>query len=151
MALIDYENLRGGNFGRTLPIYQQMAACAAFLLIFTPTGQKTASVSTNDARAKLAAAGKGTHNLYAGVGVSAPIYPAEEMGRYLTLRLAIENLDGDWLRLDRLYLRRVRRYEDQRKQGAQSASRPDQRQAYLDDLDILANKDRVAFFSDIHA
>lgn len=150
MALIDFENVRGGNLGRSLDAYQRMAARAAFQLIFTPIGQRTASVSVNDARARLSAAAEGTHNLYAGVGVSGVIYPADEMCQYVVLRMATENLGNDWLWLDRSYFDRVRRYEEQRRQGSLSAVRPDQGQAFLEDLDILANKDRRAFFADVY-
>jgi hypothetical protein len=151
LALIDFENVRGGNLGASLDAYQRMAARAAYQLIFTPIGQRTASVSVNDARARLAAAAEGTHNLYAGVGVSGVVYPAEEMCQYLVLRMATENLGNDWLWLDRSYFERVRRYEEQRRQGSLSAQRPNQGQAYLEDLDILANKDRRAFFTEVYA
>jgi hypothetical protein len=150
LALIDFENVRGGNLGRSLEAYQRMAARAAFQLIFTPIGQRTASVSVNDARARLAAAAEGTHNLYAGIGVSGVVYPADEMCQYLVLRMATENLGNDWLWLDRSYFERVRRYEEQRRQGSLSAVRPDQGQAYLEDLDILANKDRRTFFAEVY-
>jgi hypothetical protein len=151
LALIDFENVKGGNLGRSLGTYQEMAARAAYQLIFTPIGQRTASVSINDARARLAAAAEGSHNLYAGVGVSAVVYPAEEMSRYLTLQLVTENLGGDWLRLDRGYFERVRRYEEQRRQGSLAAVRPDQGQAFLEDLEIFASKDRLAFFAEIQS
>lgn len=151
VALIDFENVRGGSFGRSLPAYQDMAARAAYLLIFSPIGAAVAGVGINDVRAKLGAAGEGTHNIYAGIGVSAVRYPAEEMSRYLTLKLAIDNLDGDWLRLDRLFFDRARRYEELRRQSASmSVPRPEQGQAFLEDLDVLATKDRLAFFADIH-
>jgi len=150
LALIDFENTRGGSYGRNFEAYKAMAARAAYQLIFSPIGQKTASVGVNDARARLAAAAEGTHNLYAGLGVSAIEYPVREIVEYLTLRLAQENLGGDWLRLDRAYFDRVRRYEDQKRDGNLSIRPPDQGSSFLEDLDTLALKDNLIFFREIH-
>src|SRR4051794_12641683 len=151
VAFVDFENVRSGNYGRSLETYKRMAARAAFLLLFTPIGQKVASAGVNDARARLAAAAQGTQNLYAGIGVSALVYPAREMADYLTLRLAAENLGGDWLRLDRAYFERVKRYQEQRRLGNLSVERPDQAQAFLEDLTNLATKDRLPFFAEVRA
>lgn len=151
VSLIDYENVRGGNLGRNLDNYLEMASRAIYVLLFTPIGQKVASVSVNDARAVSRAASQDTTNIYSGVGVSTIEYPANEIADYLTLKLANENLAGDWLRLDRSFFERQRRYEEQRAAGNLAARRPDQGQAFLEDLDQFAKKDRLPFFAEIDA
>lgn len=150
VAFIDFENIKGGNLGSSLAAYKDMAANAAYLLIFTPIGQKAASTAVNDARSKMAAAAAGTYNLYAGIGVSAVDYPAHEMADYLAAKLAIEMLAGDWLRLDRQYYARVRNYDEQRRAGNLAATLIDQGEAYLQDLGQLATQDRIPFFAEIH-
>jgi hypothetical protein len=151
MSLIDFEGTGGGSFGRSFEAYKAMATRATYQLVFSPIGQKTASVAVNDARAKLAAAAEGVENIYAGLGVAAVDYPAQEVAHYLELRLALENLGGDWLRLDRDYLARVRRYEEQKRQGNLSITAPDQGRSFLTDLDTLALRDRMAFFAEVRA
>jgi hypothetical protein len=151
VALIDFEGSRGGSFGRNLDAYKAMAARAAYQLIFSPIGQQTASVGVNDVRARLAAGADGVDNLYAGLGVSAIDYPVREVADYLALRMAQENLGGDWLRLDRAFFERVRRYEDQRKMGNLSVTPPDQGNSFLEDLNTLALKDRIVFFTEVRA
>lgn len=150
ISLIDYENLQGSNLGRNLDNYLAMATRAAYIMLFTPIGQKVKSVSVNDARAITLAASQGTNNMFASVGVSAIEYPADEVADYLVLRLALQNLEGDWLRLDRSYFERVRGYEEQRARGNLSARKPDQGQAYLEDLQLFATRDRLQFFAEIH-
>jgi hypothetical protein len=148
-ALIDFENINGGNFGRSRAAYVDMATRAAFMLIFTPIGQKTDSIAVNDALRRLAAAATGRSNLYAGIGVSAVRYPVAEMSRYLTLRLATRNLEGDWLRQDHSYARRMAEFRNQRQLGNLSVVQPDRGLAFLEDLQNLARADRIAFFREI--
>lgn len=150
VSLIDFENIKGSNLGRNLDNYFAMATRAAYITLFTPIGQRVKSVSVNDARAISMAASQGTNNMFASVGVSAIEYPAEEVADFLVLRLALQNLEGDWLRLDRSYFERVRRYEDQRAAGNLAARKPDQGQAYLEDLEQFATKDRLQFFAEIY-
>lgn len=150
VSLIDYENTKGSNLGRNLDNYFAMATRAAYITLFTPIGQKVKSVSVNDARAISMAASQGTNNMFASVGVSAVEYPAAEIADYLTLRLTLQNLEGDWLRLDRAYFERVRRYEEQRALGNLAARKPDQGQAFLEDLQQYATKDRMQFFAEIY-
>jgi Tubulin like len=150
VSLIDYENTKGSNLGRNLDNYFAMATRATYITLFTPIGQRVKSVSVNDARAISMAAAQGTNNMFASVGVSAIEYPAEEIADYLVLRLALQNLEGDWLRLDRSYFERVRRYEEQRAAGNLAARKPDQGQVYLEDLQQFATKDRLQFFAEIY-
>jgi hypothetical protein len=150
ISLIDYENIKGSNLGRNLDNYFAMATRATYITMFTPIGQKVKSVSVNDARAITQAASQGTNNMFASVGVSAIEYPATEIADYLVLRLALQNLEGDWLRLDRSYFERVRRYEEQRVAGNLAARKPDQGQSYLEDLQQFATKDRLQFFAEIY-
>jgi hypothetical protein len=150
ISLIDYENVKGSNLGRNLDNYLVMASRAAYITLFTPIGQRVKSVSVNDARAISMAASQGTNNMFASVGVSAIEYPAEEIADYLVLRLALQNLEGDWLRLDRTYFESVRRYEEQRAAGNLAARKPDQGQSYLETLVQFATKDRLPFFAEIH-
>jgi tubulin-like protein len=150
ISLIDYENTKGSNLGRNLDNYFAMATRAAYITLFTPIGQKVKSVSVNDARAITMAASQGTNNMFASVGVSAIEYPADEIADYLVIRLALQNLEGDWLRLDRSYFERIRRYEEQRAAGNLAARKPDQGQVFLEDLQQFATKDRLQFFAEIH-
>lgn len=146
VTFIDFENNAGGNLGASIEAYKEMASRAVFQQLFTPIGQRIASVTVNNALSKLAAASVNTSNMYSGIGIAGVVYPAEDVARYLGLRFAQEMLAGDWLRLDRLYVDRIRRFEEQRAAGNTAARVEDRGQAYLDDLDQLALRDRIGFF-----
>lgn len=149
VTLVDFENSAGGNLGSSIANYKEMVARAVYQQIFTPIGLRIASVTINDALAKLGAAAASTSNMFSGVGISAVAYPAQEVADYLGLRFALEVLSGDWLRLDRMYIDRVRRHEEQRAAGNLTLQLADQGDAYLEDLDQLALRERIAFFAEI--
>lgn len=152
VTLIDFENSNGGNLGPNLLNYTRMAERAAYTLLFSPIGATVSSVGVNDARAKLAAAARGSAELYAGIGVGAVVYPTEDIQRYLAVRLVSESLTGDWLRLDELFRQRLRRFQERREQGDLSAQQPDPGLSYIEDLDALATREpRQPFFREIHA
>jgi len=150
ITLIDYEDMKGGNLSSSLESYRNMAARAVYLQLFSPLGARLASVTVNDARQKMAAAAQGETELISGVGVSAVVYPVDDIREYLTYSFAQENLAGDWLRLDDMYRVRVQRYQDQRAQGTTDTTPPDQGLAYVEDLEALANRERNAFFREIY-
>lgn len=151
LTLIDFDNTKGGNLGRDIDHYKDMAARAVYQQIFTPIGGKFTSVTINDARAKFAAAADGADNLFSGVGISAVVYPADSIANYLTYRMAHENISGDWLRLDNMFFERIRRYNELRKSGTVDTKEPQQNQSYLEDLEQLAETERVPFFREVYS
>lgn len=146
VTLIDFENSQGGNLGRNIENYKEMAARAVYVQIFSPIGAKVISASINDVRAKMAAAARGATEIYSGVGVSAIVYPINDILEYLTARFALENLQGDWLVLDEMYRRRLQRYIEARDSGDASAREPNRGLAYVEDFDQLARKEQRPFF-----
>lgn len=147
ITFIDYENSRGGNMGRNLPAYIEMAARAGYLMIFSPLGARYGSVTINDVRQKLAAIASGSTNLYSGIGISAVNYPADSMRRFLGRSLMLESLQGDWTRLDIAYKQQVARYKSDLQAGQTSSEKPDIRVTYVRDLEQLAKAEpRVPFF-----
>jgi hypothetical protein len=149
LTVIDYEDMQGGNLGRSLDAYRRLAENAAFTLLLTPIGSKADSVTVNDARQTFAVAGKGTHNRIAAIGLSAIVYPHQEIVAYLGAQLAREVLQGDWLRLDQSFRARLRRFRDQRAAGNMTVEEPEAGAAYLEDLRQLALDDNQAFFREI--
>ena len=149
LTLLDYEDMKGGNLGRNIPAYRMLAERAAFTLLFTPIGGRFDSVSVNDAQAKAAAAARGTHNRIAGMGLSTIVYPHDDIVDFLSDRLAVSVMEGDWLRLDRQFEGRLRRFRDQRSAGNMTVTEPMQAQSYLEDLKQLALNDQIPFFREI--
>lgn len=150
LTLIDFEDMSGGNLGRSIPAYRRLAERAAFTLLFTPVGGKVDSVTVNDVRSSLSAAGRSTHNRIAGIGLCALVYPHADIVDYLSRQLATEVLEGDWMRLDRQFDARLRRFREQRNAGNMTVTEPQQAMAYLDDLKQLAITDQVSFFREIY-
>lgn len=149
LTIMDYEDMEGGNLGRSIDAYRRAAEQAAYTLLFTPIGSKSDSVTINDARQIFAVAGRGTHNRVAAIGLSAITYPHDEIIGYLGSQLAREVLSGDWLRLDQSFRSRMRRYHEQRAAGNMNLAEPDIGSGYLEDLKQLAVDDNQAFFREI--
>ncbi len=149
MVIIDYEDTRGGNLGRSITAYQKLAERAVYTLLFTPVGGKADSSTVNDVRETVSAAGRGTHNRIAAIGICALSYPHAEVIDYLSCRMAGEVLAGDWLRLDSQFSTRIRRFREQRAAGNMTAVEPEQGAAYLEDLRQLALDDGLPFFREI--
>jgi hypothetical protein len=149
LTIIDYEDTKGGNLGRSIESYKRLAEKAAFTMLFTPVGGAVDSTTVNDARAEVAASGRGTHNRIAAIGVSSLQYPHAEIVEYLTKQVAREVLSGDWLRLDRQFRSRMQQYKSQKEAGNVSIQEPSQGRAYLEDLRQLATNDRFPFFIEI--
>ena len=105
-------------------------------------------MTVNDVRGIAAAAARSTHNRIAGIGLSAIVYPHDDIVDYLSRRLAIEVTEGDWMRLDRQFEARLRRYREQRNAGNMSVAEPLQPESYVEDLGQLA-RDQIAFFREI--
>lgn len=150
IVLLDYENERGGNLGNNFPAYKDLAARAAYHLLFTPLGGRYASIAINDVRDKIAAAGGGDLNYYAGVGVAEAIYPAEDLLDYLALRYSQLLLAGDWLRLDELYRQEVSQYQQRLRNGETHLKPPARGDSYCRNLSQLATQEKIRFFREIH-
>jgi hypothetical protein len=147
ITFVDYENVRGGNIGRSLESYLGMAARAGYQMVFSPLGARYGAVTVNDVRQKIAELSLGGINLYSGIGIASVTYPAAAIQTYLTRRLVIENLRGDWSRLDRAFQEQLQRFRDEEASGVSSGERPDIRVTYVRDLEQLAKQEpRIPFF-----
>jgi hypothetical protein len=147
ITFIDYENVRGGNIGRSLESYLAMAARAGYQMVFSPLGAKYGAVTVNDVRQKIAELSMGGINLYSGIGIASVTYPADALRTYLTRRLVLENLRGDWAQLDQRYEAQLQRFRDEEAAGVSTGERPDIRQTYVRDLEQLARQEpRVPFY-----
>lgn len=147
ITFVDYENVRGGNIGRSLESYLGMAARAGYQMVFSPLGARYGAVTVNDVRQKIAELSQGGINLYSGIGIASVTYPAQAMQTYLTRRLMVENLRGDWARLDRSFEDQLQRHRDEEAAGVSSGERPDIRVTFVRDLEQLAKQEpRIPFF-----
>ncbi len=146
LVLMDYEGQRGGNLGNNFNAYRELAARAAYTLMFTPIGGRYDSQTVNDVRARLAAAADQTDNSLAGIGLSAAVYPQARILDYLALRFGMSLLDDDWLRLDQAYRQELERYHARVNSGETSLEPPDVGASYIRNLEQLAGAERVAFF-----
>ena len=151
VTFIDYENSIGGSMGRNINAYVNMAARAGYLMIFSPLGASYGSVTINDVRQKLAAIASGSTNLYSGIGVAALKYPVDSVRRFLSRNLVLDNLKGDWMRLDQAYRDQVLRFKQQQAAGQTGSEEPELRKTYLRDLEQLAREEpRIPFFRAAH-
>ncbi|MEM6486882.1 MAG: tubulin-like doman-containing protein, partial [Pseudomonadota bacterium] len=147
ITFIDYENSTGGSMGRGIASYLDMAARAGYLMIFSPLGANYGSVTINDVRQRLDALRSGSHNMYSGIGVSALQYPIQSVRKYLSRQLVLENLRGDWTRLDDAFRAQRQRYDQQVADGANPGEPPDIKVSYVRDLKQLASEEpRIPFF-----
>lgn len=147
ITFIDYENVRGGNMGASEQSYLDMAARAGFQLAFSPLGGRFAAVAVNNILQTISELNLGGINLYSGIGIASVSYPAESMRLSLSRRLVLENLKGDWTRLDRAFADRLKRFRDDEAAGVSTAERPDIRVTYVRDLEQLARQEpRLPFF-----
>ena len=147
VTFVDFENSNGGAMGRDIDSYVRMAARAGYLMIFSPLGARYGSVTVNDVRQKLAAVANGSTNLYSGIGVSAVKYPVASMRNFLSRKLVVENLKGDWMRLDEAYRDQVRRFKEEQQAGKSSGEEPVLAESFVRDLTQLAKQEpRIPFF-----
>lgn len=149
VTLLDYENLYGGNLGRNLGAYQETAARAAYILLFTPIGGRVEAVVVNEVRQRLAAAAQGDLNCFAGVGVGAVVYPRAPVMDYLTLRFGQWLLEGDWLELDYAFKREQADYHQRVNRGETDLTPPERAASYCRNLSQKA-EERVRFFRDLY-
>ncbi|MBL4732263.1 MAG: hypothetical protein JKY82_06645 [Rhizobiaceae bacterium] len=149
LTLIDYEDMKGANLGRSIETYRLLTEKAAYMLLFTPVGGKRDSTTVNDIRDTVGAAADGTHNRVAGLGLSAIEYPYESIKRYLTNQIGLASIAGDWLRLDNQYYNRVQRFKQLRASGNMTAKEPERASAYLRDLKQLSDE-QLPFFREIY-
>ena len=149
LTFIDFESSKGGNLGRSLNNYLQMAIRAGHLLIFTPLGQKYGSMTVNDVRSRIAASQDGNSNIYSGIGISALIYPYDSMRNYLADRLVVSNIGDDWIRLDNLFQRRLDRYTELEREGKAPGEKPKIEESYLRNFELLAVEEELHFFQNL--
>lgn len=151
VTLLDYENSQGGSMGRNLNAYIRMAARSGYLMVFSPLGASYGSVTINDVRQQIGAVANGSTNLYSGIGVSAINYPRDSMRRYLGRKLIIDNLKGDWVRLDNAYRDQIARYKKEQAAGQTSTEEPQLANSFLRGLSQLAKDEpRIPFFRDCY-
>lgn len=141
ITFIDYENARGGSMGQNLNAYVDMAARSAYLNVFTPLGRKIASQSINRTRQQQESLAEGQVNVYSGIGVSVVEYPVESTKRYLSRRLVLENLKGDWTRLDLAFRDAGSRHKKDLAAGTTATEEPVRSVSFLRDLAQLARED----------
>lgn len=147
MTFIDYENPTGGSMGRNPDAYVRMAARAGYLMIFSPIGAAYGSDVINDIRQGLSAVAAGSSDMFSGIGVAAIKYPKESMETFLSSKLIVENLKGDWVRLDHSYRDQMDRYREDKDAGKSGAEEPDKRKTYIKDLSQLAREESpIPFF-----
>lgn len=151
VTLLDYENSQGGSMGRNLDAYIRMAARSGYLMVFSPLGASYGSVTINDVRQQIGAVANGSTNLYSGIGVSAINYPQDSMRRYLGRRLIIDNLKGDWVRLDNAFREQIARYKTEQAAGQTAAEEPKIADTFMRGLAQLARDEpRIPFFRDCY-
>jgi len=148
VTFIDYEAVEGQTLGPNIEYYRDLAERIAFLQLFSPIGQEFSQRQVNSVQQRLAAASVGTTNCYSAVGLFVIRYPREAIVEYLTLRYALELLEGDWLAIDRVYRAQMTQYEEVRRQGDVRARPPDMATTYINGVDQRA-KDRLQPFADI--
>lgn len=149
VTVIDYEASRGGNMGTDIRNYIELARRAGYLLIFSPLGPSFGASAVNDVRSRIASLFDGRHNIFAGLGISALSYPADSMRDYLAYKLVLNNLDGNWIRLDELFRRRVRRFTELKAAGQTTSEEPKIAETYLRDLEVVGVEEQNPFFRDI--
>ena len=151
VTLIDYENSQGGSMGRNLNAYIRMAARSGYLMVFSPLGASYGSVTINDVRQQIGAVANGSTNLYSGIGVSAVNYPRDSMRRYLGRMLIVDNLKGDWVRLDNSFREQIARYKKEQAAGQTSTEEPQIADTFMRGLSQLAKEEpRIPFFRDCY-
>ena len=150
VVLLDYEQTRGSNLGHNFDAYRELAANAAYTLLFTPIGGSYASQAVNDIRAKHAAAAANEDNRFAGIGVSAVVYPRDAILDYLCIRYGLHVLSGDWLRIDTEFRDELRRFQARVEHGESSLEKPRIGAFYPQKLEQLANSEKIAFFKRLH-
>jgi hypothetical protein len=151
VVLMDFESQTGSNLGRRLDAYRELAAKAAYTLLFTPVGGTFDSRAVNDVRARLAAAADGGDNSIAGIGLASIVYPVESILDYLALRYGLSMLEGHWLRLDDIYHADLNRFHARVANGETNLEKPRRGESFVRNLEQLAQQERVRFFRDIHA
>lgn len=150
VVLMDYEQPRGGQLGHNFDAYRELAAQAAFALLFTPIGGTFASRTVNQVRVLHAAAAQGQINRFAGVGVSALVYPEARILDYLCVQVGLMVLEGDWLRLDHEYRDELARFQARVDNGEGNLEKPRLGPFYARKLEQLAQSEGVRFFRAIH-
>ena len=151
VVLMDFETQTGSNLGRGIDGYKELAAKAAYTLLFTPLGSTFQSGIVNEVRQRLEAAATGGDNSFAGVGLASIVYPETAMLDYLALSYGVTMLEGHWLRLDTTFRAELDRYHVRVANGETNLERPRRGDSYVRNLEQLALQERVRFFREIHA
>ncbi|CRI67803.1 hypothetical protein THIOKS1850003 [Thiocapsa sp. KS1] len=151
VTLLDYESQSGGNLGLGLEAYRELAAKAAYTLLFSPVGGTFNARAVNDVRAKINAAFQGGDNSIVGLGLASIVYPQTAMLEYLALSYGLSMLHGHWLRLDDIFRADMQRYHARVANGETNLEKPTRGESFVRNLEHLALQERVRFFRDLHA
>lgn len=151
VVLMDYEGQTGSNMGHGLDAYRELAAKAAYTLLFTPLGGTFDARAINDVRTRLAAAAQQGDSSIAGIGLASVVYPEAAMLDYLALSYGLSMLEGHWLRLDDIFRADLQRFHARLANGETNLEKPKRGESFVRNLEQLAQQERVRFFRDIHA
>ena len=151
VVLMDYEQTRGTHLGHNFEAYRELAAQAAYTLLFTPIGGRYASRLVNDVRDKHSEAAQGNDNLFAGIGVSSVVYPQARILDYLCVEYGLQALASDWLRLDHEFKEELARFNARVNLGEANLEKPNLGRFYAQKLEQLANAEQIRFFREIHS
>jgi hypothetical protein len=150
ITLMDYESQAGANLGLGLEAYSDLAAKAAYTLLFTPVGGHFDARLVNDVREKIHDAFLGGDSSIVGLGLASIVYPESAMLDYLALSYGLSMLDGHWLRLDEIFLADMQRHHARVANGETNLEKPVRGESFVRNLEHLALQERVRFFRKIH-
>lgn len=111
--LYDYENTEGKNLG-SYQHYLDHVAKTVYLQLFSDIAGEAASDEINMLVNVIEQQGRAR---YASAGVASLMYPYKDLIDYNSYRLANENLNQKWLKLDTLYENELEENENYKKQG----------------------------------
>lgn len=152
VSFIDFENSLGESMGRDVDPYVDMAMRYVHMSVFTPLGPVIASQAINRQREQQGGIAEREMNVFTGVGVAGIEYPVESVRMFLARRLVLENLKGDWTRLDKAFREKLERHKQDTRAGATSGDAPEKATSFLKDFDDLAGDESASpFFRRIRA
>ena len=71
------------------------------------------------------------------------------MRDHLAHQLVLSGLDGNWIRLDEMFRRRIRRHAELKAAGQTIDEEPKIAEEYLRNIEILAEQENVPFFAEL--
>jgi hypothetical protein len=146
VSFIDFENSLGESMGRDVDPYVDMAMRYVHMSVFTPLGPVIASQAINRLREQQGGIAEREMNVFSGVGVAGIEYPVDSVRMFLARRLVLENLKGDWTRLDVAFREKLERHKQDTRAGATSGDAPEKAASFLKDFDDLAGDESASPF-----